>query len=193
MISILQLNMTQCLNLLRANPGLAIFPFPTQEFPLGVTRAALVAQFNAQAGQSGNFDANGHWNCQRIELNNTNPPYGESVPGALQCSQKYQTTESGNSNPISLPGTAPQGNPVVSPITGTSGAFNTGNFPGTPGEFSPAGSVQDVPPNTPIVGTPSATPTGTATVGSGNIVTPTVSPSGNINTATMVNTPAQVN
>ena len=122
MISILQLNMTQCLALLRDNPGLAVFPFPTQEFPLGVTRAALVGQFNAQAGQSGNFDsATGKWNCQRIELGNTNPPYGESVPGALQCSQKYQVNESGNSNPSSLPGTAPQGVPLVVPSTGTQG------------------------------------------------------------------------
>ena len=192
MISILQLNMTQCLSLLRDNPGLAVFPFPTQEFPLGVTRAALVGQFNAQAAQSGNFDANGHWNCQRIELGNTNPPYGESVPGALQCSQKYQVNESGNSSPSSLPGTAPQGNPTVVPGVGTNGAFNTGNFPNNPGEFSPAGTVSDVPPSTPTVGTPSSTPTGSATIGSGNVVTPTVSPSGNINTATMVNTPAQV-
>lgn len=181
MISIIQLNMTQCLALLRDNPGLAIFPFPTQEFPLGVTRAALVAQFNAQAGNAANFDkATGKWNCQRIELGNTNPPYGESVVGGVQSVQKYQVNESGNVNPNSLPGTP--------------GQFNTGNFASNPGEFSPAGTVSDVPPNTPTVAAAGATATATPTIASANIVTPTASStSAAVNTATMVNTPSQVN
>jgi hypothetical protein len=180
MISINQLNMTQMLAMLRDNPGLAIFPFPTQEYPLGVTRAALVAAFNAKAGNSANFDtATGKWNCQRIELGNTNPPYGESVNGGVQSVQKYQVNASGQS---------------VATLPTVAGAFNTGNFVNNPGEFSPAGTVQDVPPNTPTVGAAGATATASPTVASGNIQTPTASStSAAVNTATMVNTPSQVN
>jgi hypothetical protein len=198
MISITQLNQTQCLAMLRANPGLAIFPFPTQEFPLGVTRAALVAQFNAQAGNPANFDPiKGTWNCQRLELVN---PSGFGLFSnalqitGLQVAQKYQVNENGNTSPSSLPGTAPEGVPLAVPGVGTNGAYNTGNFPNNPGEFSPAGTVSDVPPSTPTVGTPSATPTGTATVSSGAAPSALVSPGAVFGaTGTMITTPSQVN
>jgi hypothetical protein len=58
-----QLPMTMMLQMLTQN-DVGIFSFTTQDFPTGVTRAALLTAFNALAGNPSNFDPAGNWNTQ---------------------------------------------------------------------------------------------------------------------------------
>ena len=145
-----QYNMTQIVALLVQNPGLAVFPFYTSDYPNGVTRAALVAQFKALLGptNSGNFDsATGKWNCQ-VYAPGILVAEGEQVVGGLQNSNTYAANPVGLTAP-SLPTTAGAN------ILGGSQTSNTstGTVGNNTGEFSPPGDAGavNVVPITPVV------------------------------------------
>lgn len=63
-----QITVSQILQMLTQNPGVAVFSLQTSDYPTGITRAGLLAALQANLGptNSGNFDAKGNWNSQVI-------------------------------------------------------------------------------------------------------------------------------
>jgi hypothetical protein len=105
-----QLPMTLMLQMLTQNPNTAIFSFSTYDFPLGVTRAALLAAFIAASGNSGNFDVvTGSFNAQAY-LPGANFDAESKALVTPACSQSVSS---------SLTGAAPATAPTVAQVGAT--------------------------------------------------------------------------
>lgn len=120
-----QLPMTFMLQQLNQNPSVGLFPFYTSDYPAGVTRAALLAAFQALAGASGNYDSvTGAWNTQVYApgiIQNAGAQIPAS-PGSTNVTTQTVPTGLVASANANIPTTV---NPVGAGAAGSSPAFIT--------------------------------------------------------------------